>query len=572
MLIYVRADEIKRLYAPVPDDAIPMQARQHIADEARAEHERQLKREEQRNAFRFHLVTEESIASGALENSFGIRPINTDGLLSLDFDGRKSCMELYQSARQLLDAPGDVTLYAINQDVREVPNSGTRTLSVFCGQTAFRYFFVRAHAIPLDGGEEDEDEESFFVLTYLFIRDSRPPVRFFRPAIVRRSDSFPDLWRRVQAALGTQKDVPGEAWLIEQFGRDCRSLTKLHESQTFEDVNVQTGDSLVFQFREVADHPHFNVKRPADNVTFSYLELVDLRTDCNTYFELLDREFTLTAAYNGNRQSVRVPHVLSIADFIDFLIDYVFQIERKRGTVYVVYSERGQRPLEALALLIGSVTVTPFKYFSDELIQKSIRIRFKISEDAISMSPPWDVVFADGCRVEDLIRYVGDGGLVPPDGALRVLSLDNEIIDKVLPASYHLKKVRNPVRVDVVPGEQVEADSEDMIVVVYRRKRRLTQPNKFSFLLEVFAREEFVETKRRIEAMVRKVLSGERSSDWRYVLEQKDDEDADLDDDDVLKNEIDDGCRLVVRPKQTMRVVGAVHVRQQAGPPIRLLN
>jgi hypothetical protein len=231
--------------------------------------------------------------------------------------------------------------------------------------------------------------------------------------------------------------------------------------------------------------------------------------------------------------------------------------------------------LEALSVAISCVTVTPCRYFSDELLQKSIRIRFKISEDALTMSQTYDVVFPDGCRVDDLVRYVGDSGLVPPDGTLRVLSLDEEIIDKVLPAGYHLKNVTNPVRVEVVPDEQVGADSENMIVVLYKGNRKLTpprkRPNKFSFLLEIFAHEEFLETKRRIETMVKKVIAGERCSDWRCVLRQKDDEDIELDDDDILRNEFDYGCKLVVRPRQAIRG-GAAPMRQQLGQSIRLLN
>jgi hypothetical protein len=56
------------------------------------------------------------------------------------------------------------------------------------------------------------------------------------------------------------------------------------------------------------------------------------------------------------------------------------------------------------------------------------------------------------------------------------------------------------------PDEQVEADLEGMIVVVYKGNRKLTpprkRPNKFSFPLAFFAHEEFVETKRRVEVIV----------------------------------------------------------------------
>jgi hypothetical protein len=158
------------------------------------------------------------------------------------------------------------------------------------------------------------------------------------------------------------------------------------------------------------------------------------------------------------------------------------------------------------------------------------------------------------------------------------MKIDNFVISKILLPSDQLSDYENPLRIEIIPDDQLELPASCLIPVNYKCKRP-TPANKpkwikASFILEMVVNEEFEETKLRIAEKLQDIAPKEKFQNCRYLLVRSKFTSAlELRDDDILKKLAGHGSRVAVRPKLAAKIeTSNIFPKSLSNHSIKLLN
>jgi hypothetical protein len=158
------------------------------------------------------------------------------------------------------------------------------------------------------------------------------------------------------------------------------------------------------------------------------------------------------------------------------------------------------------------------------------------------------------------------------------MKIDDFVISKILRPSDQLSDSENPLRIEIIPDDQLELSTSYLIPVNCKCKTPTTATTpkwiKASFILEMIVNEEFEETKLRITEKLQAIVPKEKFRNCKYLLVRSKFTSAlELRDNDILKKVADPGSRVAVRVRHAAKTeTSMMFPKSASNHSIKLLN
>lgn len=526
MLVYMQRSKLPQLFCKVPNSLIPKSALSDVSDA-----------NVKNNILEVKIYNDDSINSQRMDFSDPIK---------FEIRKNKSMADLYEKVYEKLKAKYIRLHFVFNNSLlgRVVCRSDIKVTSLCTSE----FFAETSNENPIN----IFDESDIMLFIELFSPYFKPyPFKFVKRVAISRDEPIATVIPIIEKITKFSLQHPLIAFV--------QSLEELHEIDFFKSsnqLNLSDGAFIIFQIA-----PKFKPPKPLENqgefgIEIRYFDMFQdlIPRMASEYYLLVKKLIRLSIICPlKNIQLVEVPSNLDFDHFKKF-ISRIFRIEvRSSRSTLVLYLGNSIKPLdESQYETIGEII-----HNNDQVTVASIDKKFNFLRVILSFSGDGfqrDFVvlkfYPFKTKVANLIEYVRSRKNLEKSATLRALAIKGAKVTRILHPDEFLENLKNPIRVEVVPKDQLSMEEEQDSFLAKFEKVTLQNeeivPFGMPFLFKILPGEVFSETKKRIfdkldvpQNIQRKVrfLFDTESEDDSETEEEEEEEEA-KEDDEIGDNDV----------------------------------
>ncbi|OHS94550.1 hypothetical protein TRFO_39282 [Tritrichomonas foetus] len=532
LLMYVRKKDIKQLFKPIQNEEIPTSVMNYIEEHIRKREDKRISDLEAKNTVEISLTLPSDIIHNAISGNLSLN--SNHNLVSVKSDDTFNKI-YHKVAEHLKTDIESITLWVIVDD--HLKERLVRTDSLNVNDLDYNLSLYVQDA-------SDDTDNDYLVFIFTYFPEFKPPLRFMFSYMMNRRDSFASILSTYQhiSKMANSNDLKSENDLKNNFTVYIKNsdgiLEKVEDlDDSLTEFEANNGSMIIIQpvnsdsiqlpeitykttFKNHYDyHEHYLTTYPHDVLQYmrdtndkSNLKISDSptfkkaptfsfpsRINFGEFKKFVAACFNLD--YNPEKHTILFfqPNSLSPVIVEDHVLMYRMMIRPKNEII----------------------SELSFVFFSDpSLFQlpNVYRVVAYISTSAIENQEEKYIILSQKSTVRDALRAViNNGWLTAKLHQIRLLQLSksNHEIEEIIGFDIPINKINNPVRIELVPEDQLFLDENDRLIkVVYYSK---CSSIKFNFMLKLIENETFLETKERIKNILK--LSTEQINSIKFTLE-----------------------------------------------------
>jgi hypothetical protein len=480
MLVYVRQDELSRIFQPVPDSLIPAHVRSFLNQQQQAAEARE-------NMQTYYILTDHYFQVAAEHRNFNFPPSGRDlaNLKKIELRRQDVCHLLYTEVHSMLPSlPSDFTIYSISAGTStRIPDSSTRQISW--------------HPKPLiyvrNAPDEDDD---CLLFVYLFFPRVDTPCRYAGSFLYTEDETLGEFGTTICRTLRVDSR-PSRVWRLS----NCE-LRRLDLSD-FGD-GLSPGESIVYKVKPGTPCALFEDIREIPGEPIAYLATTEYEISAKTYFTDVSQEMESLAKFNTTYIKVVFPVGISTDSLREWLVATVFGLRHPER--FGLYADTDVYPVTQSGLACPDAYFEIVRFDSPGDIAQSLRAIVLVSNGYLPGEEK-QILVAKQATLAD-ISVDEFAGM-----ETRVLQCSRDGLVKKWPKRKTRVASGNCFRIEVVPEAQRGIGKRNFVPVSYRTEERVV-----SFLLLLVENEIFADTRVRIEEELARFDEGQ---EWEFWFKKK---------------------------------------------------
>lgn len=507
MLVYVRKDSLGEIFCDLENEKIDRFLVQNDEDEY-----------DMLNQIQINIVDDRCLAKNALKGrlSFNISKKNT---ITVFVSKYWSLRELYRTVSKKLEISEEhFNLYKFNDDclVDEIERFDNEKIISSLRDDNFLYCSI----LPSNNNRIISDSQNEYykvVFIFLYIKALKHPLRYLTKLIVNNeSKVFETLKNQMKIELSNVKMIN-----FSVFVKIVSVLNLIEDKQArFEDFDSSMFVIEISEPTEISDIIYEKKFLNDDDVkysnkSFNYFDTIEeMPKSVTEYFEHINDISTIevkTIEHYESPVKIKYSNMCSFGNFFNFIKKVVHASDDQQIFIYNSYEVLPIQHVDMQQCVYKMLTKTDYLIVnvSNEDESNIALLEVIYSKDSIKQNKPIPVLLRKEMNVSQVLSQlessvIGNKSMRKNIRLLQINKKDSSLVRgivRVLNDDEIVSNLRNPIRVEPIPDDQINVPPDKLIPVwFYNRNNK----ESIYFLLTVIEKEPFDETKFRIQTILNK--------------------------------------------------------------------